>query len=134
MAMHTINPPGWKRGAGYSHAIELDGRLVVAGVLPWSTSTHELQASGFAAQWAVALENVADLLAAAGYAPSEVISMRIFVADMEAYKAAAQDLGDAWQRIFGRHFPAITLVGVAALVHNDALLEVEAEAVRMEAA
>lgn len=134
MQAEPISPAGWKRGAGYSHAIKVGPRLVVAGVLPWNPTTQEVEEQDFASQWSTALENLDEVLRAAGFAASDVISMRIFVADLDAYRAAAGDLGTAWQRVFGRHYPAITLVEVARLIHDDALLEVEAEAIHAESA
>ncbi|MGH9024456.1 MAG: RidA family protein [Acidimicrobiia bacterium] len=52
MGLEPISPPGWKRARGYSHAILADGRLHVAGVLPWDPATQEIEGVGdFATQW-----------------------------------------------------------------------------------
>jgi enamine deaminase RidA (YjgF/YER057c/UK114 family) len=45
------------------------------------------------------------------------------------YLAAQKRIGQTWQRRVGRHFPAITLVEVSALLESRAKLELEATAV-----
>lgn len=127
--METITPERWKRGAGYSHAVKAEGRLILAGVLPWDPETQEIRTREFTEQWASALDNVAALLGAAGLTPQQVVLLRIFVTDLDAYRAAGAGLGMAWRRVFGQHFPAITLVEVSRLVSDGAMLEIEGEAI-----
>ena len=38
-------------------------------------------------------------------------------------------MGEAYRRVMGRHFPAMTMVVVAGLVEDEALVEIEAVAV-----
>jgi enamine deaminase RidA (YjgF/YER057c/UK114 family) len=51
------------------------------------------------------------------------------VTDRAAYLASLKALGEAWRRQMGRHYPAMALVEVSALVDDGALVEVEATAV-----
>ncbi len=62
---------------------------------------------------------------AAGGAPDSVVKMTIYVTDLPAYRAAQRALGPIWRERFGRHFPAMALVGVAGLVEEQALVEIE---------
>jgi enamine deaminase RidA (YjgF/YER057c/UK114 family) len=43
--------------------------------------------------------------------------------------AAQQRLGAAWRTRFGRHYPAMSVVVVAGLIEDGALVEIEATAV-----
>jgi enamine deaminase RidA (YjgF/YER057c/UK114 family) len=132
--LEAISPDGWKRGRGYSHAIRAGGRIAVAGVLPWDPTTREIPESDFAGQWARALANLAELLGSVGVGTDRVISLRVYVTDLDAYEAAGAALADGWSAAFGRHFPAITLVEVSRLVEPGALVEIEAEALDGETA
>jgi len=51
-----------------------------------------------------------------------------FVTDKEEYLAAQAEVGKAYRDVFGKHFPAMSMVVVAALVEDEAKLEIEATA------
>ena len=55
--------------------------------------------------------------------------MTWYVTDKAAYVARQRDVGEAYRRVIGRHFPAMTLVVVAGLLEDRALVEIEATAV-----
>ena len=82
-----------------------------------------------AAQFRAALANVAGVVAAAGGTVADVGRLTIYVTDMEAYRGSPADMGAAYRAVFGRHFPAMALVAVTALVDPRAVVEVEATAV-----
>lgn len=126
--MKMVTPAGWPAARGYSYAVEYHGRVHVAGVIGTEPSTEQVVPGGFAAQWAQVWKNLAEILSAAGSAPDHVLSIRIYVTDLAAYRAARHDLGAGWSPVFGDHLPAITLVEVKGLVLPDALLEAEVEA------
>jgi enamine deaminase RidA (YjgF/YER057c/UK114 family) len=48
---------------------------------------------------------------------------------MGEFNAGGAAVGEAWMATLGRHFPAMTLVAVTALVDPNARVEIEAEAV-----
>lgn len=127
--MTVLQPPGWPRPKGYSNGIAASGKLVVtAGVIGWDD--HEkLVGDGLAGQFEQALANIVAILAEAGADPSHIVRMTCYVTDMPAYRASLAAIGDAWKRVIGRHYPAMALVGVTALVEPDALVEIEAMAV-----
>lgn len=129
MALEVISPEGWKRGRGYSHGIKSGNRLTVAGVLSWDPTTQEVKDNDFGEQWALALKNFAEVLKAGDADPSDVTCLRIFVTSFDAYRSATSSLAEGWKPVFGNHFPAITMVEVAALIEPDALIEIEGEAV-----
>lgn len=131
--IEAVNPADWRRGRGYSHAIRSNGRLSVAGLLPWDPVTQQIGEEDFAGQWRQALTNLRTVVEAGGGQVDTITALRIYVTDLDAYRAAGRALGEAWTETLGGHFPAITLVEVSRLVEDGALLEVEAEAVVAEA-
>jgi enamine deaminase RidA (YjgF/YER057c/UK114 family) len=84
---------------------------------------------GLVEQWSRALERVLAVVRAAGGAPEHIGRMTVYVADRAAYLAARQALGEVHRRHMGKHYPAMALVEVSALVDDGALVEIEATAV-----
>ncbi len=126
MATTLINPPDLARPIGFSHGAVGRGRLLaVAGQIGWD-GDGRLVSDDFAAQFEQALANVARVVAAAGGRPEDVISLRIYVADKRAYLASTKAVGAAYRKHFGRHFPAMALVEVKALLEPGAQVEIEA--------
>ena len=54
-------------------------------------------------------------------------------ADFAAYRDAQRAIGGIWRERFGRHFPVMALVGIAGLVEEGALVEIETTAALDEA-
>ena len=52
-----------------------------------------------------------------------------YVTDKREYLARSAEVGEVYRRVIGRHFPAMTLVQVAALLEDRAKVEIEATAV-----
>jgi enamine deaminase RidA (YjgF/YER057c/UK114 family) len=129
-APDIIQPAGWPRPSGYAEGVSASGRIVfVAGQVGWDPATRELAGSDFAAQSRRALENVLAVLRAAGAWPSDVTRMTWYITDRTAYTGARAELAAAWRELFGRHYPAMSVVQVAALLEEGALVEIEATAV-----
>jgi enamine deaminase RidA (YjgF/YER057c/UK114 family) len=124
-----LQPKGWKPAKGYSNGIAAEGRLVfVAGQIGW-TDDAQLVGSDFVAQVERALMNVVAVLAEAGAEPRHIARMTWFVTDKEDYVARQREIGEAYRRVIGRHFPAMTLLVVKNLLEDDAKVEIEATAV-----
>lgn len=120
-----VEVPEWPRPKGFSQGVVTRGRtLHVAGQVGWNAK-QEFETRDFASQFAQALNNVLAVVRAAGGAPNSVVKMTIYVTDLPAYRAAQRALGPIWRERFGRHFPAMALVGVAGLVEEQALVEIE---------
>jgi enamine deaminase RidA (YjgF/YER057c/UK114 family) len=124
----SINPLTLARPRGYSHGMLAPPGcrlLQVAGQIGWDPAGR-LVSTDFAAQFAQALRNVAEVVHAAGGAPEHVLSLRLYVTDKRRYLAQTREVGQAYRQIFGRHFPAMALVQVADLLEEGALVEIEA--------
>ena len=128
--LEFLQPAGWAPPRGYANGVAACGRVVfVAGQIGWDPATGEVVGGGFVAQAAKALENVVAVLREAGAEPRHVARMTWFVTDRAAYLAGARELGAAYREIFGRHFPAMSVVVVAGLLEEGAKVEIEATAV-----
>lgn len=127
--MKVLQPPGWPRPKGYSNGISASGRLIfTAGVVGWDES--ERFASGtLPSQFAQALRNILAILAEDGAGAEHIVRMTCYVTDIDVYRDALRQIGEAWQQIIGKHYPAMALVEVRALVEPHALIEIEATAV-----
>ncbi|MDX2089589.1 MAG: RidA family protein [Kofleriaceae bacterium] len=128
--MTVVNPDSLAPPRGYSNGMVLGpGRvLFVAGQIGWDRDC-KLAPGGFVAQFDQALRNVMDVVRAAGGAAEHVGRLTIYVTDRAVYLETAKAVGEAYRRHFGKHFPAMALVQVAALLEPGALVEIEATAV-----
>jgi enamine deaminase RidA (YjgF/YER057c/UK114 family) len=124
-----INPPGWPRPSGYSNGIAGEGHLLaIAGQIGWN-ERRELVADDFLEQARQALRNVVAVVRAAGGTPADLVRLTWYVTDAQEYRANLRALGASYREIVGDHYPAMTLVAVAALLECGAKVEIEATAV-----
>lgn len=129
-ASRILQPVGWPRGAGYANGIAASGRIVVvAGQIGWNPLTSEIETDEIAAQTRQALMNVAEVLRAGDADPGHVVRMTWFITDRKAYVDARREIGRIYRDIFGEHYPAMTVVVVAGLLEDRAMVEIEATAV-----
>jgi enamine deaminase RidA (YjgF/YER057c/UK114 family) len=127
--MKVVQPEHWAKPRGYANGILAEGPvLYVAGQIGWDESGH-FASDDLIAQFDQALANVVAVLRAGGAEPTDVVRMTIYVTDLPAYREGASRLGGVWRAHFGRHYPAMALVGVAGLVEPRAKVEIEATAV-----
>lgn len=130
MSGEVLQPPGWASPVGYANGLAARGRLIfVAGQVGWNPETSTVETDDFVAQAAQALRNVAAVVREGGGASEHVARMTWFVTDKAAYLAALPRLGIAYREVFGRHYPAMSVVVVAELLEPRARVEIEATAV-----
>lgn len=128
MPLTALLPPGWPAPKGYSNGLVGEGRLaVLGGQIGWDSEGRF--AEGFVAQVRQALENIVAVLAEAGGKPEDVARLTWYVTDIDEYRSSLAELGPAYRAVMGRHFPAMTLVEVGALVEPEARVEIEATAI-----
>jgi enamine deaminase RidA (YjgF/YER057c/UK114 family) len=127
---HTfLHPRGWKPAKGFSNGVAAQGRMIfLAGQVGWNAE-QRFESRDFVAQARQALANIVTLVAEAGGGPEHITRLTWFVLDKQEYLSRLRELGEAYRRVMGRHFPAMTLVQVGALVEDEARLEIEATAV-----
>jgi enamine deaminase RidA (YjgF/YER057c/UK114 family) len=124
-----LQPAGWVKPAGYSNGIVASGRQVfIAGQVGWN-EREEFDSDDFVAQVEQTLGNVVSVLAEAGGAPENIVRMTWYITDKNEYLNNLKEVGKCYQHIMGKHFPAMAMVQVAALIEDGAKVEIEATAV-----
>ena len=128
--MRTLLPEGWAPPIGYANGIEVDaGRIVfIAGQVGWDAQQH-FQSEEITPQFEQALKNVLAVLREAGGEPQHICRMTAYCCDKPAYLAARRDLGAIWNRLMGRHYPAMSMIFVSDLLDHPGKIELEATAV-----
>jgi enamine deaminase RidA (YjgF/YER057c/UK114 family) len=128
MSLTNLQPKGWPAPKGYANGLMGEGRLVViGGQIGWDAAGRF--AEGFVPQVRQALANIVAVLAEAGGKPEHIARLTWYVTDIGEYRASLAELGPAYRAVMGRHFPAMTLVQVGALVEEEAKVEIEATAI-----
>ncbi|MFZ0214546.1 MAG: RidA family protein [Candidatus Dormiibacterota bacterium] len=128
--MELFNPPELGPPIGFSHAAAAGDLVVTGGQIGCDRSGRIVEPADLVAQFARAIGNVGVALAAAGCRPQDAIKLTYYVTDVAAYRRGLRPIGDAYRAVFGRHYPATSLFGIAELFAEDALVEIECVAVR----
>jgi enamine deaminase RidA (YjgF/YER057c/UK114 family) len=129
MSREVLQPPGWARPRGYANGVAAEGRQVfVAGQVGWDAE-QRFVSDDFALQVRQALSNVIDVLACAGAGPAHVARLTWYVTSRDEYNGALEAIGAIYRELFGRNFPAMSVVVVAGLLEPRAKVEIEATAV-----
>lgn len=127
--VQAVLPEGWPRPKGYANGVIAQGRMLcIAGMIGWDAQ-GVFHSDDFAAQARQALQNVAEVLRAAGGRGENIVRMTWYVTDKREYLAAARDIGQAFREIIGSYTIAMTAVEVKALIEDRAKVEIEATAV-----
>jgi enamine deaminase RidA (YjgF/YER057c/UK114 family) len=128
--MHEVlQPDGWPRPRGYANGLSATGRLVVtAGQIGW-TPDERWESDDLVDQCRQTFANVLAVLAAGDARAEHVVSLTWYLLDVAEYRARAAEIGAVYRECFGRHFPAMAAVQVAALVEPRAKVEIQAVAV-----
>ncbi len=128
--MRVINPESLGPPLGYSHGILMPhgSMLFIAGQVAWDRHGR-IVSDSFAQQFDQALANVLAVVTSAAGSPSSVAKLTIFVIDKDEYTRQLKEVGAAYRRQMGKHFPAMSLVEVKALLEPDAQVEIEGFAV-----
>ncbi len=125
-----VNAPGLAEPVGFAHAVVAGpGATVYLGGQTAQGPDGAIVGSTVAEQFDVAAGNVVTALAAAGGAPDQLVSLIIYTTTVAEYKAALKELGPLWRKHFGRHYPAVALLGVAELFDAEAKVELVGTAV-----
>ncbi|MEP5762166.1 MAG: RidA family protein [Litoreibacter sp.] len=128
MTHETIQPDGWLPAKGYANGmLTKDGTLHIGGQIGWDANKVFVE-GGFIPQMKQALANIAAIVEAAGGQGSDVTRLTWFVTDKSEYLAHQAEVGRGYREVFGKHFPAMSMIIVSGLVEDEALIEIEATA------
>ena len=127
--MQFLHPKGWAPAKGFANGVAATGRQIfVAGQVGWNAQ-QRFESDDFVAQVEQALANIVAVLAEADARPEHLVRLTWYITDKREYLARLPEVGGVYRRTIGRHFPAMTLVQVAALLEDRAMVEIEATAV-----
>ena len=127
--MRVLHPEGWPRPRGYANGIAAEGRLVfVAGQIGWDES-QIFRSDDLVEQVRQALKNTLAVLAEAGAGPEQVVRMTWYITDKRDYLDRSKEIGAVYRALMGRHYPAMAMVEVSALMEDRAKVEIETTAV-----
>lgn len=113
--VHTADAPA--PAGHYSQAMAHGGLVYVAGQLPIDPGDRDAPPGTIPEQTERALANVAAILRAAGSDLSQLLSVTVYVTDIEHWPA----VNEAYTRVLGDHRPARAVVPVKTLHHGYAI-------------
>ncbi len=124
--MKILLPDGWPRPSGYSNGIAVDaGRLVfISGVIGWD-SDNVFQSMDLVDQLRQVLLNTRSIMAEGGAGPEHMVRMTWYITDKRDYLSRLKEIGATYRDVMGKDYPAMTCVQVAALIEDDAKIEIE---------
>jgi len=129
MSHDILLPAGWRRPHGYANGIAAEGRMVfVAGQIGWDES-HVIRSGVLAEQVGQTLKNTLAVLAEAGAGPQHIVRMTWYITSRKEYLEGVKDIGAVWRTLMGKHYPAMAVVEVSALIESAAKVEIETTAV-----
>jgi enamine deaminase RidA (YjgF/YER057c/UK114 family) len=131
MPFELVNPPGLEPPTGYAHVAKITGGTIVhvAGQAPFNDKGEVVGVGDFVAQFSQVMKNLKTAIEAVGGRPNQYAVLTIYVTDVQAYHSNTKPLGTLYREIFGKYFPAITLVEVKSLYNRDCMIEVSGMAV-----
>jgi enamine deaminase RidA (YjgF/YER057c/UK114 family) len=119
----------WEARYGYSRVVVAGNMAFVAGTTDAGPDGRSPHPGDLVGQARAVLEIIGRALTEAGFSLSDVVRTRMFVTDRLHIEPVAEVHGE----IFRDVRPASTALVVAALIDPSLLVEIEAEAVRVEA-
>ncbi len=128
MTIQVLQPAGWPRPKGYSNGMAAEGRQVfLAGLVGWDEQQRFPETLG--EQVRQTFKNIVALLNEAGARPEHLVRLTWYITSRDEYYAELPQIGQAYRDIIGRHFPAMAVMQVVALMEPKAKVEIEATAV-----
>jgi enamine deaminase RidA (YjgF/YER057c/UK114 family) len=134
MQKTLLSPKSLAPPSGYVPGVLTSGGrlLFLAGQTGMNATGAIAAPADMTAQFSQALNNLQAVVADAGGQMTDIVKLTFFVTDKAAYRAQLEPIGAAYRAVFGRYFPAITLVEVRSLYDDQALIEIEGIAVLPE--
>jgi enamine deaminase RidA (YjgF/YER057c/UK114 family) len=129
MSTKTLQPAEWARPKGYANGVSARGQMLfISGQIGWDTN-GQFNSDNLTEQVKQALRNIVRVLKEGRAEPRHLVRLTWYVLSRDAYLHQAREIGAAYREIFGKHFPAMSVVEVRGLVEQRALVEIEATAV-----
>lgn len=114
----------WESIVGYSRAVKVGSRIYVTGTTATGDNGEIVGLGDAYAQTVQAIKNIEKALNALGATLETIVRTRMFVTDISRW----EEYGKAHGEFFGEIMPATSMIGVAALIDENMLVEIEADA------
>jgi enamine deaminase RidA (YjgF/YER057c/UK114 family) len=124
----TINPASLAKPKGYAHGV-LSGNTVYLGGQTALDKDMNIVPGGMVEQFRQAFSNVLATLEEAGGRPEDLVSVTIYLTDVDDYLANGREIGKIWREMAGSEYPALAGIGVSRLWQKEALIEIQGVAV-----
>jgi enamine deaminase RidA (YjgF/YER057c/UK114 family) len=124
----TINPDSLGKPSGFAHGV-LAGQTVYLGGQTALNKNMEIVPGTIVDQFKQAFSNVLATLMAAGGQPEDLVSVTIYLTDVDDYMANGREIGRLWREMAGSDYPAMAGIGVTRLWQPEALIEIQGVAV-----
>lgn len=128
MSHEVINPPHLAKPSGYAHGIKTGNTVYLGGQTAMDKDGGIVPGS-ILDQFRQSFQNVLDTLAAAGGKPADLVSVTIYLTDVDDYQANGREIGRIWRELAGTDYPAMAGIGVTRLWQTEALIEIQGIAV-----
>ena len=128
MTHRLVNPAHMAAPSGFSHGV-LAGNTLYLGGQTAMDAAGAIVPGGIVAQFRQCFQNVLDTLTDAGGTPDDLVSVTIYLTDVEDYQANGREIGRVWRELAGTRYPAMAGIGVTKLWQPEALIEIQGVAV-----
>ena len=131
MTYEYINPEelGAPRGSSHGTLGPVDGRILFVAAQDASEPEGQVTTDDFVEQFGIALGKAVTVVREAGGGPEDIGRITLYVTDIAEYRVAREEVRDSYRAFMGKHYPAMALVQVAALLDPRAKIELEVTAV-----
>ncbi|GAA5229940.1 RidA family protein [Arthrobacter cryoconiti] len=128
MPKKTVNPSSLAKPSGYAHGILAAGTVYLGGQTALDKDMN-IVPGGIVEQFKQAFGNVLTTLIEAGGQPQDLVSVTIYLTDVDDYMANGREIGRLWRSMAGTEYPAMAGIGVSRLWQKEALIEIQGVAV-----
>lgn len=124
----TVNPEALPVPSGYAHAVRAGSTVYLGGQTALDRDMNIVE-GGIVEQFVQAFRNVLTSLEEAGGKPRDLVSVTIYLTDVDDYMAHGREIGRLWREMAGRDYPAMAGIGVSRLWQKEAMIEIQGVAV-----
>lgn len=124
----TVNPDSLAKPSGYAHGMRAGDTVYLGGQTALDKDMN-IVPGGIVEQFKQAFSNVLATLAEAGGKPEDLVSVTIYLTDVDDYMANGREIGRLWREMAGSKYPAMAGIGVSRLWQKEALIEIQGVAV-----
>lgn len=128
MTHHVVNPPHLAVPIGFAHGVKVADTVHLGGQTAMDAD-GKIVPGGVVEQFKRSFQNVLDTLTEAGGKPSDLVSVTIYLTDVDDYQKNGREIGRLWREMAGTEYPAMAGVGVTRLWQKEAVIEISGIAV-----